>query len=116
MEQSRALTKYIRIPPRKARLAAGLIRGLNVESAIAQLQYSGLKGGILLLKTLKSAIANAETVHGLQRKDLKVREVRIDCGPIIKRSKAKNRGGRVPVNKRTSHFTVVVGVGEEEGE
>lgn len=109
MQQSRALTKYIRIPPRKARLAADLIRGLNVEGAIAQLQYCGMKGGVLLLKTLRSAIANAETVHGLQRKDLKVQEVRVDVGPIIKRSKSKNKGGRVPVNKRTSHFTVIVG-------
>ncbi|MBS0630078.1 MAG: 50S ribosomal protein L22 [Verrucomicrobia bacterium] len=109
MEQSRALTKYLRIPPRKARLAAGLIRGLNVESAIVQLQYSALKGGRLLLKTLKSAVANAETNHGLKREELKVQEVRIDVGPIMRRSKSKNRGGRVPVNKRTSHFTVVVG-------
>ncbi len=109
MQQSRALTKYIRISPRKARLAAGLIRGLSVEDAIVQLQFSGLKGGILLLKTLKSAIANAETTHGVQRRDLEVQEVRIDPGPTIKRAKPKNRGGRAPINKRTSHFTVVVG-------
>lgn len=109
MQQSRALTKFVSIAPRKARLAAGLIRGRTAEDAIVQLQYSGLKGGLLLLKTLKSAIANAETKHGAQRKDLKVREVRIDPGPIIRRAKSKNRGGRVPVNKRTSHFTVVVG-------
>lgn len=109
MQESRALTKYVRIAPRKARLAAGLIRGLDVENAMTQLQYSGLKGGRLLLKTLKSAIANAETLHGVQRRDLKVREVRIDPGPIIRRAKSKNRGGRVPVNKRTSHFTIVVG-------
>lgn len=109
MQQSRAITKYLRIAPRKARLAAGLIRGLQVEDAIIQLQYSGLKGGDFLLKTLKSAVANAETVHGVQRRDLKVHEVRIDPGPIIKRAKSKNRGGRAPINKRTSHFTVVVG-------
>ena len=108
-QQSRALTKYVRIAPRKARLAAGLIRGQTVEDAIVQLQYSGLKGGKLLLKTLKSAVANAETVHGVQRRDLKVNEVRIDPGPTLKRAKPKNRGGKVPVMKRTSHFTVVVG-------
>lgn len=109
MQQSKAITKYVRISPRKARLAAGLIRGNPVEQAIVQLQYSGLKGGRLLLKTLKSAIANAETVHGVQREALSVREVRVDPGPIIKRAKPKNRGGRVPINKRTSHLTVVVG-------
>lgn len=109
MQQSKALTKYVRISPRKARLAAGLIRGLAVEEAFTQLQFSGLKGGRLLLKTLKSAVSNAETVHGVQRRELKVHEVRVDPGPIIKRAKSKNRGGRVPINKRTSHFTVVVG-------
>lgn len=108
-EKSRAITKYVRISPRKARLAAGLIRGNQVEEALIQLQYSGLKGGRLLIKTLKSAIANAETVHDVRRRDLKVKEVRVDPGPIIKRAKPKNRGGRVPINKRTSHFTVVVG-------
>lgn len=109
MQQSRAWTKYVRIAPRKARLAAGLIQGLSVEDAFVQLQYSGLKGGRLLLKTLKSAVANAETTHGVQRRDLKVHEVRVDAGPIIKRARPKNRGGRVPINKRTSHFYVIVG-------
>lgn len=109
MQQSKAVTKYVRIAPRKARFAAELIRGLFTEDAVVQLQFSGLKGGRLLLKTLKSAVANAETLHGVQRRDLKVKEVRIDPGPIIKRAKSKNRGGRVPINKRTSHFTVIVG-------
>lgn len=109
MQQSKAISKYIRVPPRKARLAAGLIRGLSVEDALIQLQFSGLKGGVLLLKTLKSAIANAETIHGVERKNLKVHEVRIDPGPTIKRAKPKNRGGRAPIKKRTSHLTVVVG-------
>ena len=107
MQQSKAVTKYVRIAPRKARLAAGLIRGLDVENAIVQLQFSGLKGGRLLLKTLNSAVANAETIHGVQRRDLKVHEVRIDAGPTIKRAKPKNRGGRVPVNKRTSHLPLL---------
>ena len=109
MSESRAVTKYIRISPRKARLAAGVIRGNSAEEALTQLQYAGMKGARLLIKTLKSAIANAETVHGADRRDLKVKEVRIDPGPTIKRAKPKNRGGRAPINKRTSHFTVVVG-------
>lgn len=109
MQESKAITKYVRISPRKARLAAGLIREKEVEQALTQLQYSGLKGGRLLLKTLKSAIANAETLHGADRRELKVKEVRVDPGPIIRRARPKCRGGRVPINKRTSHFTVVVG-------
>ena len=108
MEKVRAYTKYVRISPRKARLAADLIRGLKVEDAKNQLKYCGLKAGRLLEKTLNSAIANAEIQLNTQRRDLKVDEVRVDAGPVIKRAKSKSRGGRVPVMKRTSHFTVVV--------
>lgn len=109
MRQAIAKTKYIRISPRKARLAADLIRGKGVEEALLQLLYSNLKGGRILKKTLDSAIANAETLHSVQRRDLKVKEVRVDAGPTMKRAKSKSRGGRVPILKRTAHFTVVVG-------
>ena len=108
MQTAKAITKYVRISPRKARLAAGLIRGLNVEEAFLQLTYSSLRGGKLLKKTLNTAVANAETQLNVQRRDLKVHEVRVDAGPVMKRAKPKNRGGSVPVMKRTSHFTVVV--------
>lgn len=108
MNKAIAITKYVRISPRKARLAAGLIRGLPVTQASVQLTYSNLKGGRLLKKTLDSAVANAETQLDLRREDLKVKEVRIDEGPRLKRAKPKNRGGRHAILKRTSHFTVVV--------
>ena len=109
MREAIAKTKYVRISPRKARLAAGLIRGKGVEEALLQLLYCNLKGGRLLKKTLDSAIANAETLHSVQRRDLKVKEVRIDVGPTMKRAKSKSRGGKVPILKRMSHFMVVVG-------
>ena len=108
MNQAKAVSKFIRISPQKARLAADLIRGLKVEDASLQLQYCQLRGGSLIKKTLDSAVANAETQMNAQRKDLVVKEVRIDCGPTMKRAKSKNKGGRVPILKRTSHFTVVV--------
>lgn len=108
MNYAKAITKYVRISPRKARLAAGLIRGLSVTEASVQLMFSNLKAGRLLKKTLDSAVANAETLHDVRREDLKVHEVRVDAGPTLKRAKPKNRGGRHPIMKRTSHFTVIV--------
>lgn len=108
MQFAKAHTKYVRISPRKARLAADIIRGMPVEDAAVQLMYSKLKAGRLLQKTLSSAVANAETQLNVQRRDLKVHEIKVDAGPIIKRAKSKSRGGRVPIMKRTSHFTVVV--------
>lgn len=109
MDEAKAKSKYIRVSPRKARLAANLIRGLSVEAAQRQLQFCNLKSGRLLQKTLKSAIANAEMTHDLRQEDLFVTEIRVDEGPTLKRAVARNKGGRSPILKRTSHFTIVVG-------
>lgn len=108
MSNAKAITKFVRISPRKARLAAGLIRGLPVAQASQQLTHSNLRAGRLLKKTLDSAVANAETQLDARREDLKVSEVRVDAGPTMKRAKPKNKGGRHPIMKRTSHFTVIV--------
>lgn len=108
METYTAVTKYVRISPRKARLAAGLIRGKQAQEAELQLRYSKLKGGRLLIKTLKSAVANAESNSDLRKEDLVVREVRVDEGPRMKRSKPRSKGSSHPILKRMSHFTVVV--------
>ncbi len=108
MNYAKAISKYIRISPRKARLAAELIRGLPVPEATEQLLFSNLKAGRLLKKTLDSAVANAETQLDARRENLKIFEVRVDAGPTLKRAKPKNRGGRHPIMKRTSHFTVIV--------
>ncbi len=103
-----ALTKYVRISPRKARLAADLIRGKHVEYAFDQLAHSKLKAGTLIAKTLKSAVANAENNDGKDRKSLFVAEILVNPGPVMKRAKARNRGGRAPIMKRTSHFMIRV--------
>jgi large subunit ribosomal protein L22 len=108
MRFAKAISKFVRISPRKARLAAGLIRKLPVEEALFQLKYSSLRGGTLLKRTLASAIANAETTLDAKRESLIVQEVRVDAGPVMKRAKSKSRGGRMPIMKRTSHFTVVL--------
>jgi large subunit ribosomal protein L22 len=108
MQMALAKSKFVRISPRKARLAADLIRGRSVEEATTQLMFSKLRAGRLLQKTLATAVANAETQLNVQRRDLKVKEVRVDAGPTMKRAKPKNKGGSHPIMKRTSHFTVVV--------
>lgn len=112
MDYAIAVTKYLRISPRKARLAAGLIRGKTVQQANTQLLFSNMKGGRLLKKTLDSAVANAETQLDLREHEMIVKEVRVDEGPRLKRSKPKNRGGQHAIIKRTSHFTIIVSRGE----
>ncbi len=113
MHTSQAKTKYIRVTPLKARLVADMIRGKRVIEAKAQLEFSGLKAGRLLKKTLDSAVANMEMHYNLKREEMKVVEIRVDEGPRLKRAKPRNKGGRVPIIKRMSHFTIVVG--KEEG-
>mgnify|MGYP002720418167 FL=1 len=88
---------------------ADMIRNDQVDHAKIKLMYSNVKAARLLLKTLISAIANAETTMEVQRNNLYIREIRVDGGPTLKRAKSKCRGGRVPILKRTSHFTIIVG-------
>ena len=89
MQFAKAITKYVRISPRKARYAADLIRGLDIEQALLQLLHSKLKGGRLIKKTLDSAVANAVTQMDARRENLKVHEVRVDPGPILRRAKPR---------------------------
>lgn len=110
MQLARCITRFVRISPRKARYAADLIRGLDVEQATLQLLHSKLKGGRLIKKTLDSAVANAVTQLDARRESLKVHEMRVDPGPILRRAKPRSRGSSVPVNKRTSHFTIVLSI------
>ncbi len=104
----KAVTKYVRISPRKARLAADLIRGMQVERALEQLTFCQLKGGRLLKKVVLSALASAENNFDRKRTNMWIADVRVDGGPTLKRSKPKNKGGRHAILKRTSHFTVVL--------
>ncbi|NGX32577.1 MAG: 50S ribosomal protein L22 [Candidatus Anoxychlamydiales bacterium] len=114
MSQAKAITKYVRISPYKARRSADLIRNMCVEDALLQLRYSNLKGSRLLKKTLDSAIANAQNKFDVKKEALEILEVRVDQGPTIKRSKPRNRGGQVPIKKRTSHFTIVLTAKKEK--
>jgi large subunit ribosomal protein L22 len=114
MKTAKSISKFVRVSPTKARLAAGLIRNLKVEDALHQLKHSNLKSARLLEKTLNSAIANAETQLEARLEDLIVKEVRVDGGPILRRAKARSKGGRVPINKRSSHFTIEVSFEKQE--
>jgi len=96
--------KYLRISPRKVRLLAGLIKGLSVKSAEANLLHISKKSSSPLLKLLKSAIANAEHNFNLDKDNLFVRYIRVDEGPTLKRSRPRARGSAYPIMKKTSHI------------
>jgi large subunit ribosomal protein L22 len=103
----RAVHRYARIAPRKARLVADLIRGLRVDQASMQLAASKKRAAYYFRSVLKSAIANAEEGEAEVAK-LFVSESRVDQGPAIKRWQPKDRGRAHPILKRTSHLYVTV--------
>lgn len=110
--QYTAVAKSIRVPPRKARLAAGLIRNKTVDEARFQLAQSPLKASRAFSKLLKSAVSNAEYLNKTSMPNLIIDEVYVNEGPVMKRAKSRSRGGRAPVLKRTSHFVVSLREGE----
>lgn len=104
-----ARTKYVRVSPRKARLVADLVRGKKVEDAMNILRFTSKKAASLILKTVKSAAANAEENKGARdMSKLFVKEIRIDEGPAWKRYLPRAYGRATLIKKRTSHITVVL--------
>lgn len=105
-----AKAKYIRISPSKIRIILDNIRGKKAEEALAILEYSKQANAEVVVKVLKSAIANAENNKGLNKADLYVAETWVGAGPILKRIniRAKGRGDRML--KRTCHITVILDV------
>ena len=107
-KRPRAIAKYIRISPRKVKIVIDLIRGKQVDQALAILMYTPKAAAPVVLKLLNSAIANAENNLQLNREDLYVAEVFANPGPTLKRYVARSRGSASPMLKRTSHITVVL--------
>jgi large subunit ribosomal protein L22 len=103
----KATHKFARIAPRKARLILDLIRGRDVDDALALLKFSKKRAAVLVDKVVRSAVANA----GEQEADtgaLFVKEAWADPGPTIKRFQPKDRGKAYSIMKRTSHLVVTL--------
>ena len=103
-----ATAKYVRVAPRKAKIVVDLIRGKNVDEALAILMYTPKAAAPVVEKLLLSAIANAENNLSMDRGSLYVAEVFANPGPTLKRYVARSRGSASPMLKRTSHITVVL--------
>ncbi len=103
-----ATVKYERISSRKVKIVADLIRGKNVDEAMAILQFTNKAGADVLEKLLKSAIANAENTKQMAHSKLYVAEVYSNQGPTLKRIRAAAKGSAVRIRKRTSHTTIVL--------
>jgi large subunit ribosomal protein L22 len=106
--EAKAVARFVRIAPRKARQVADLIRGKKVEDALAILRFTPRFAAETITKVLKSAVANAENNFQLNRNGLIVSEAFVDQGPTMKRFHPRAQGRMAMIHKKTSHITVVV--------
>lgn len=106
----KALLKNTRVSPKKANLVAGLVRGVMVEDALAQLKFTPKKSARLLYKAIASAAANAEHNLKQNRSNLYIKEIVVTKGPTYKRGVPVSRGRQHPILKRTAQIRVTVDV------
>ena len=105
---AKATAKMVRVPARKVRLVLDAIRGKSVAEAFAILKFTSRGAASDVQKVLNSAVANAENNFDLDRASLVVSEAYANEGPTLKRFRPRAKGSASPINKRTSHKTVVV--------
>ena len=114
--ETRATSRFVRLTAQKARLVVDLIRGQRVEKALSILEYTPKRGAKTVLKTLRSAIANAEAAQNADVDTLYVKRAFVDEGPTAKRFMPRAHGRATKIFKRTSHITVVVDARTAGGE
>ena len=105
-QEVRAVAKWVRMSPRKARLVAEHIRGRSVPEARTVLAFTQRAAAREIEKVLSSAVANAEANHNLVGDDLVVSAAYVDEGPVMKRWRARARGRAARIQKPTCHITV----------
>lgn len=108
VNEARATLKFARISARKVKIVADLIRGKNVDEALAIVKFTPKASSEVIEKLLKSAIANAENNHEMKHENLYVAEIFANQGPTLKRIRPAAKGSAVRIRKRTSHITIVL--------
>ena len=103
-----AKLSYARVSVQKACFVLDAIRGKDVETALAILEYSPRYASSVIKKLLESAIANAENNNGMSADSLYIAECYANKGPTMKRIKPRARGRAYRIEKRTSHITIVL--------
>ena len=108
VKEAKATLKFARISSRKVKIVADLIRGKDVDEALAIMKFTPKASSEVLEKLLKSAIANAENNHEMKHENLYVAEIFANQGPTLKRIRPAAKGSAVRIRKRTSHITIVL--------
>lgn len=106
--QAKAVARYVRIAPRKARQITNLIKGKDLKEALTILRYTPRGAAAVVEKVVRSAAANAENNHDMNVDALYVKNSYVDEGPTYKRWLPRARGRADRIRKRTSHITVIL--------
>ncbi len=106
--EAKAILRNARIAPRKVGIVLDLIRGKDLETALAILKHTPKSACEYLVKLVNSAAANAEHNFNMDKNSLYVSECYVCPGPTIKRYQARAKGSGARILKRTSHVTVVL--------
>jgi len=104
----RARLRFARLAPRKARLVADLIRGKGSEEALNILSFTKKAAAKIIMKLLKSAVANATQKKTVDIDRLYIKKITVDQGPTLKRYQPRALGRATMIRKRTSHITIVL--------
>lgn len=99
---------YLRVAPRKVRVVADAIRGLNVNKAIEVLEFAHKRSAPILTKMLRSAVANADQKKTIDVDNLYVKHISVDQGPTLKRFMPRAMGRASEIRKKTSHVNLVL--------
>ncbi len=109
--EAKAIEKYVRVSPLKARRIVQLVQGKNVKDALAILDFTKTKIAHHLWKAIHSASMNLINNSGdtkIKEEDLFVKSVKIEKGPMYKRLKEASQGRGVIIRRRTSHIIAIV--------
>ena len=115
MAEAKAILRFVRVAPRKARPVVDMIRGQQVSQALTMLKFTPRAAAKVVEKVLRSAVANAEQKELGDSDSMRVSRAYGDCGPTFKRFHARAMGRAASIHKRTSHITVVVEAPESVG-
>ena len=106
--QTKATLRYLRIAPRKVRLVADLLKGKKASEAQTLLQFVNNSAVQSFQKLIQSALSNASHDFQMEAANLYIAKIVVDEGPKLKRFRPRARGRAYPIQKKTSHITVVL--------
>lgn len=106
--EAQAITKFVRLSPRKVRLVVDQIRGKGVEEALGVLKFVPKRSAGIVEKTLRAAVANAENTQSVDVDRLYVKRAVVDEGGMWKRFTPRAQGRATRIRKRLSHITIVL--------